>query len=81
MDYWRHVEEHEKTQLREFYLKEMQRVCPEWVQIHEAGVVGADFDFAVNTVSLGATVAFELWLKQVEQGQKPLEFRDAMCKF
>lgn len=38
----------------------------------------ADFDYAVNTVSLDATVAFELWLKQVEQDQKPLALRKAM---
>ncbi|KAF3049851.1 hypothetical protein E8E11_008748 [Didymella keratinophila] len=81
MDYWRRIEEHEKTRLREFYLEEMQRVCPEWVQIHEAGVMKADFDYAVNIDSLGATVAFEYWLKQLEYGQEPLAFRQAMGQF
>lgn len=79
-DYWRRVEEHEKTQLREFYVEEMQRVCPEWIQVHEAGAMKADFDFAVNTVSLGATVAFEMWLKRVEQDQEPLAFRNSMSQ-
>jgi hypothetical protein len=30
-DYWHRVEEHEKTQLRKFYLEEMQQSCPGWV--------------------------------------------------
>ncbi|KAJ4338456.1 hypothetical protein N0V87_003999 [Didymella glomerata] len=81
MEYWRRVEEHEKTQLREFYLEEMQRVCPEWVQVHEAGAMKADFDYVVNLVSLGATVTFEYWLKQLEQEQEPLAFRQAMGHF
>ncbi|KAF1939528.1 hypothetical protein EJ02DRAFT_456829 [Clathrospora elynae] len=29
-----HMEEYEKTQLRNFFFEEMQRVCPEWVQVH-----------------------------------------------
>ncbi|KAJ4380835.1 hypothetical protein N0V86_004197 [Didymella sp. IMI 355093] len=78
MDYWRRIEEYKKTQLHKFYLEEMQRVCPEWVQIHKTEVVKAGFDFAVHTVSLGTTVAFELWLKQTEQDQEPFAFRDTM---
>lgn len=77
-DYWRRIEEHEKTQLRKYYLEEMQRVCPEWARVHKAGAIKADFDFAASIVALGATVDFELWLKQVEQDQVPLAFRSAM---
>lgn len=41
----------------------------------------AYFDYAVNTISLGATVAFEYWLKQLERDQEPLAFRKAMQQF
>lgn len=81
--YWRLIEEHEKTQLQAFFLDEMQRVCPEWMQIHQAGSLEADFDLAVNTVALpaGATDHFERWLGQVEQGAEPLNLRSAMNQY
>lgn len=70
-DYWRRIEEYEKTQLRIFFLEEMQRNCPEWIQVHRTGTMKADFEYAVDTVAMGATVHLELWLKQVKQGQDP----------
>ena len=81
--YWRLVEEHEKTQLRAFFREEMQRVCPKWMQSHQAGSLKADFSLAVDTVALpaGATDHFERWLRQVEQGAKPLNLRSAMHQF
>lgn len=30
--YFERLEEYEKTKLRQFFIEEMQRVCPEWVQ-------------------------------------------------
>ena len=61
-DYWQRVEKQEKTQLRKFYLEEMQRVCPEWIHVHKTGSVKAHLDFMVHLVPLGATVVFERWL-------------------
>ncbi|KAF1365031.1 hypothetical protein EJ07DRAFT_97957, partial [Lizonia empirigonia] len=77
-DYWRRIAEHEKTQLWEFFLEEMGRVCPEWIQVHKAGALKAEFAFAVDIVTEGATVNFERWLKQVEEDDEPLAFRAAM---
>ena len=79
--YFRHFEDFEKTQLRSFFREEMQRVCPEWMQCHQAGSLKADFNLAVDTVALGATDHFERWLKQVEQGAEPLNLRSAMDQF
>jgi aminoglycoside phosphotransferase (APT) family kinase protein len=80
--YWRLVEDYGKTQLRAFFLEEMQQVCPEWMKFHQAGSLKADFSFAVDTVALpvpvGATDHFERWLEQVEQGAEHLNLRSTM---
>jgi aminoglycoside phosphotransferase (APT) family kinase protein len=80
--FWRLVEDYGKTQFRAFFLEEMQRVCPEWMEFHRAGSLKADFSFAVDNVALpvpvGTTDHLERWLEQVEQGAEPLNLRSAM---
>lgn len=68
--------EYEKTQLRKFFVEEMQRLCPEWVEVHGASDVKADFVFAVSLVSersLGECV--DGWLNAVEKGEETESLR------
>lgn len=46
--------------------------------MHKVGPLKADFAFAVDIVTGGATVDFERWLKQVGEDVEPLAFRAAM---
>jgi hypothetical protein len=34
--YLEHMEDYKKTQLQKFFLEEMQRICPQWVQAYES---------------------------------------------
>jgi hypothetical protein len=34
--YLEHREDNEKTQLQKFFLEEMQRICPQWVQVYDS---------------------------------------------
>ncbi|TFY73061.1 hypothetical protein EWM64_g10950, partial [Hericium alpestre] len=45
--YFEHLLEWEQTQLRAVFLDEMERVQPEWVGVHRAGVLRNDFYAAV----------------------------------
>ncbi|KAF3004365.1 hypothetical protein E8E13_009823 [Curvularia kusanoi] len=68
--YFEHLEEYEKTQLRAFFLEEMQRECPEWVDIYRTskmkvafaevvGALGNRWPLTVNDVGS--------WLDAVEK--------------
>ena len=39
--YYEHLEEYEKPKLRAFFLEEMQRACPEWVEVYRYNKVKA----------------------------------------
>jgi hypothetical protein len=51
--YYERLEEYEKTQLLRFFLKEMQRVCPEWVEVHKASELQVGFEEVVKQFGLG----------------------------
>jgi aminoglycoside phosphotransferase (APT) family kinase protein len=70
------VEEHEKTQLRKFFVEEMGRTCPEWVEMWEESDVKADFGFAVGIVGMewyGETI--DEWINAIEEGEEPIDLR------
>jgi len=74
--YFDDLEEYEKTQLREFFLEEMERLCPEWVEVFNASDLKADFECAVSFVSeQGAGADIDEWIKAVEEDEEPIELR------
>jgi hypothetical protein len=77
--YYENIEEYEKTQLREFFLQEMCRVCPEWVEVFETSAAKADFEFAVSVVALPDTgVPIDEWLEALEGDEAPFSLREHM---
>ena len=40
--YYEHLEEYEKPKLRAFFMEEMQRACPEWVEVFQYNKMKAD---------------------------------------
>jgi hypothetical protein len=77
--YYDDIEEYEKTQLREFFLEEMARVCPEWVECYEESGLKADFEFAVCVVTqMGCGEDIDEWIKAVEDGEEPCDLREAL---
>jgi hypothetical protein len=71
--YVRHLEEYQNQWMWVFFLKEMGRVCPEWVRCHHEGNMKAEledvvalFGSPVNARDIGA------WLRCVEKtGSSP----------
>jgi hypothetical protein len=74
--YYNDLEEYEVTQLREVFLKEMRRVCPEWMEVFDVSTVKADFEFACSVVTKrGTGVPMDEWLDAVEKGEEPFNLR------
>ncbi|KAH4039498.1 hypothetical protein HBI09_032810 [Parastagonospora nodorum] len=74
--YYDDLEDYEKTQLREFFLEEMQRVCPEWMEVFNESGLKADFECAVSFVAeQGAGADIDEWIAAVEEGTEPIELR------
>lgn len=46
--YWEHLLEYEKTQLRQLFLEEMERLSPEWVAEMSTSMLKVDFEKAVH---------------------------------
>ncbi|KAH7385713.1 kinase-like protein, partial [Pyrenochaeta sp. MPI-SDFR-AT-0127] len=75
--YYDDIEIHEKTCLREYFLEEMKRVCPEWVSVHDTSDIKADFEFAVSVCTVrGYGLCIDEWLDAVENGEKPDSLRE-----
>jgi aminoglycoside phosphotransferase (APT) family kinase protein len=74
--YYDDLEEYEKAQLRKFFFEEMERVCPEWVEIFDDSGLKADFEFAVTMATYpGAVEVLETWLTAVENGDESYDLR------
>lgn len=74
--YFDDLEEYEKRQLREFFLEEMQRVCPEWMEVFNESDLKADFECAVSFVTeQGASTDIDEWIKALEEGEELIELR------
>jgi aminoglycoside phosphotransferase (APT) family kinase protein len=75
--YYEGVEEYEKTQLRELFLEEMRRVCPEWIEVFEASTLKADFEFAcLVATTRGTGSSMDEWLDAVEKGEEAFNLRE-----
>lgn len=61
----------EKEQLRAFFLDEMEKIAPQWVQIHKTSAKLADFELAVQFCdSLFKSALVDEWLEHLEQGKE-----------
>ena len=61
----------EKEQLRTFFLNEMEKIEPQWVQIHKDSAKMADFEMAVQLCdSLFRSKLVDEWLQHLEQGKE-----------
>ncbi|KAF1840891.1 kinase-like protein [Cucurbitaria berberidis CBS 394.84] len=77
--YYEDLELYEKTQLREFFFEEMERICPEWMRVHEASSIKADFEFAVNVCTMrGYLQDIDEWLDSVENGDEVESLRERL---
>jgi len=65
-----------KTQvkLRQFFLKEMQRICPEWVEVHKASQMKVGVEQCVQHFGkAGDGKYIDMWIDEVEkEGSAPL---------
>ncbi|KAI4625309.1 uncharacterized protein J4E87_005156 [Alternaria ethzedia] len=65
-----YVNEEYKTQvkLRQFFLEEMQRICPEWVEVHKAGQLKVGFEQCVQHFGkAGDGKYIDRWIDGVER--------------
>ncbi len=61
----------EKMQLRTAFLVEMERIEPDWAQIHRTSAILADFEAAVHLCdSLFRSDVVDEWLHDIEQGKE-----------
>jgi hypothetical protein len=77
--YFEGLENYEKTRLRDLFLEEMERACPEWLEIFESSGVKADFEFAVGVVTMqGIGEVLDEWIEALEQGGEPIDLREEL---
>ncbi|KAH7385715.1 phosphotransferase enzyme family-domain-containing protein [Pyrenochaeta sp. MPI-SDFR-AT-0127] len=70
--YYEQLEEYQKTQLRRFFLEEMNRISPAWVQAYIGRKRKADFEQVVALFGVGSMgKAISKWLDAVEKGESP----------
>jgi hypothetical protein len=75
--YYEWIEDYEKTQLRELFLREMRRMCPEWVDIYEKSKILANFDAAIDTACFPFyRDVLDGWIDAVEEGEEPYSLID-----
>jgi hypothetical protein len=69
---YEHNEQYEKTCMREFFFRDMRRICPEWIQVYEASKLKRDFEDAVSFFGFSMmSKDIEDWVTAVENGESP----------
>jgi len=69
---YEHNEQYEKTCMREFFFRDMRRICPEWIQVYEASKLKRDFEDAVSFFGFSMmSKDIEDWVTAVEKGESP----------
>lgn len=69
--YWEHLLEYEMTQLRAFFVEEMQKAQPECVAIMRASKLKADFERAVHVCDNGVlSIRVRRWIELLSNGQR-----------
>jgi hypothetical protein len=75
--YYERLEEYEKKQMRELFLSEMRRRCPEWVRVFETNKLKRDCEDVVEFFGMGMLdPQIEKWLDKVEKGETSKGIRD-----
>lgn len=68
--YWQHLREYEHTKLRQYFLDEMRRLEPDWVEIFDSSAVKRDFHFAVECSNIGFLAdPINEWLDDVDRNE------------
>jgi aminoglycoside phosphotransferase len=66
--YYEHLEQYENVELQKFFLEEMQRVCPEWIDIYRKNQLKAAFGEVVALVDDHMSGTFiDQWLDLMEE--------------
>ncbi|KAF2275351.1 kinase-like protein [Westerdykella ornata] len=74
--YWEHLEHYEKTMLRQYFLDEMRRLEPKWIEKFNATQVKRDFDEAVLFCDDGfAAGDIKTWLDELATAEEPMNVR------
>lgn len=75
--YKEHLDEFECTSLREYFLEEMARLKPQWIEEYQKSTAKVDFDLALeNCDGLFGTGMVRTWLDRVEAGKEYRRLRD-----
>lgn len=65
--YWETLEDFELTCLRRFFLDEMRRLEPGWIEVFEASEAKRDFELAMNQCDIDFSARYiEGWLDDFE---------------
>lgn len=66
--YYEHLGEYEKTQLRMFFLEEMQRICLEWIEVYQRSKPKAAFPETIAVLGdKSNSKIIDEWLDSVEE--------------
>ncbi|KAH6615248.1 hypothetical protein C7974DRAFT_403557 [Boeremia exigua] len=66
--YYEHLVEYEKTRLRVFFLEQMQRECPEWVEVYQNSKLKATFEEVVAALNDKSNASIiDEWLDTMEE--------------
>ncbi|WEW56991.1 hypothetical protein PRK78_002450 [Emydomyces testavorans] len=68
--YWEHLMEYELTELRRYFLQEMRRLEPGWIEVFESATAKRDFHIAVQNCDNGL-VSRDIteWLDDIARGK------------
>ncbi|KAJ5930484.1 Aminoglycoside phosphotransferase [Penicillium verhagenii] len=77
--YWEHLNDYETTVLRKFFLEEMKKSEPGWVDIFNASQLQRDFDTALQHFkdAFGG-MQIDSWISDVIIGKEPKSLREAV---
>ncbi|KAH8731052.1 kinase-like domain-containing protein [Phaeosphaeriaceae sp. PMI808] len=71
-NYDEHVDQYETTRLWNYFLREMQRVCPEWIECYNKGQVRRTLEDIVFQFGMpGSSIEIDRWMDDVEQSIPP----------
>ncbi|KAF6228519.1 hypothetical protein HO133_008249 [Letharia lupina] len=79
--YFIHLEEYEKTCLRQLFFEHMAKLEPAWMEVHRLSEAKADFDYAVENCDCEIhRKQIRTWLENVAAGKEQDSLRALMLK-
>ncbi|KAI9814922.1 MAG: hypothetical protein M1826_002127 [Phylliscum demangeonii] len=66
--YWEQTMDYETTLLRPIFLDEMQRLCPDWVNVMRGSELRTDFEMAVSCLNEFRARTIDAWLDSFVNG-------------